>query len=44
VIVTGTTGGLGAYRTPPVWMKPGDMVEVEISGIGTLCNRVIQEE
>jgi 2-keto-4-pentenoate hydratase/2-oxohepta-3-ene-1,7-dioic acid hydratase in catechol pathway len=43
VIITGTTGGVGAYRKPPVWMKPGDVVEVEISGVGTLRNTVIQE-
>jgi 2-keto-4-pentenoate hydratase/2-oxohepta-3-ene-1,7-dioic acid hydratase in catechol pathway len=40
VIVTGTPGGVGAGRKPPVWMKPGDTVEVEISGIGTLRNPV----
>jgi 2-keto-4-pentenoate hydratase/2-oxohepta-3-ene-1,7-dioic acid hydratase in catechol pathway len=40
VIVTGTPGGVGAGRKPPVWMKPGDTVEVEITGIGTLRNRV----
>jgi 2-keto-4-pentenoate hydratase/2-oxohepta-3-ene-1,7-dioic acid hydratase in catechol pathway len=40
VIVTGTPGGVGAGRKPPVWMKPGDTVEVEISGIGTLRNSV----
>ncbi len=44
VISTGTTGGVGAYRTPPVWMKPGDTVEVEISGVGLLRNTVVQEE
>jgi 2-keto-4-pentenoate hydratase/2-oxohepta-3-ene-1,7-dioic acid hydratase in catechol pathway len=44
VIVTGTTGGVGAYRTPPLWMKPGDVVEVEISGIGTLRNPIVQED
>jgi 2-keto-4-pentenoate hydratase/2-oxohepta-3-ene-1,7-dioic acid hydratase in catechol pathway len=44
VIITGTTGGVGAYRTPPVWMKPGDVVEVDISGVGTLRNPVAQEE
>lgn len=43
VIVTGTTGGVGAYRTPPLWMKGGDVVEVEISGIGVLRNPVIDE-
>jgi 2-keto-4-pentenoate hydratase/2-oxohepta-3-ene-1,7-dioic acid hydratase in catechol pathway len=40
VIATGTPGGVGAGRKPPVWMKPGDTVEVEISGIGTLRNSV----
>ena len=43
VIITGTTGGVGAYRNPPVWMKPGDTVEVEITGVGTLRNPVAQE-
>ena len=43
VIVTGTPGGVGAKRTPPLWMRPGDTVEVEISGIGTLRNRVVAE-
>jgi 2-keto-4-pentenoate hydratase/2-oxohepta-3-ene-1,7-dioic acid hydratase in catechol pathway len=43
VIVTGTTGGVGAYRTPPLWMKPGDTVEVEIDGIGTLRNLIALE-
>ena len=40
VIATGTPGGVGAGRTPPLWMQPGDRVEVEISGIGTLSNEV----
>jgi 2-keto-4-pentenoate hydratase/2-oxohepta-3-ene-1,7-dioic acid hydratase in catechol pathway len=43
VIITGTTGGVGAYRTPPLWMKPGDTVEVEITGVGILRNPVAQE-
>ncbi len=43
IIVTGTTGGVGAYRTPPVWMKPGDLVEVEVTGIGVLRNPVVAE-
>ena len=43
VIATGTTGGVGAARTPPVWMKPGDLVEVEISGIGILANPIGQD-
>lgn len=41
VIVTGTPGGVGAFREPPVWMAPGDIVEVEISGIGLLSNSII---
>lgn len=43
VIITGTTGGVGAFRKPPVWMKHGDVVEVEISGIGVLRNPIIDE-
>lgn len=43
VIITGTTGGVGAFRQPPLWMKPGDVVEVEISSIGTLRNTVVDE-
>ena len=43
VVVTGTTGGVGAYRTPPVWMKEGDTVEVVISGIGILRNSITNE-
>jgi 2-keto-4-pentenoate hydratase/2-oxohepta-3-ene-1,7-dioic acid hydratase in catechol pathway len=43
VIATGTTGGVGAYQTPPLWMKPGDTIEVEISGIGVLRNPIVAE-
>lgn len=43
VILTGTAGGVGAFRTPPVWMKAGDVVEVEIEGIGTLRNPIVNE-
>lgn len=43
VIVTGTPGGVGAARKPPLWMKPGDTVEIEITSIGTLRNPVAQE-
>jgi len=43
VIIPGTTGGVGAFREPPLWMKAGDVVEVEISKIGTLRNRVVDE-
>ena len=40
VIVTGTPAGVGYARTPPVWMKAGDTIEVEIEGVGLLSNRV----
>jgi 2-keto-4-pentenoate hydratase/2-oxohepta-3-ene-1,7-dioic acid hydratase in catechol pathway len=43
VISTGTPGGVGSKRTPPVFLKAGDVVEVEISGVGTLVNPVIDE-
>jgi 2-keto-4-pentenoate hydratase/2-oxohepta-3-ene-1,7-dioic acid hydratase in catechol pathway len=43
VLVTGTPGGVGAKRTPPLWMKPGDVAEVEISGVGILRN-VVRDE
>lgn len=40
VIVSGTPGGVGVKRDPPIFMKPGDQVEVEIDGIGTLSNTI----
>ena len=40
VISTGTPEGVGAARTPPVWMKAGDRIEVEIANVGTLGNPV----
>jgi 2-keto-4-pentenoate hydratase/2-oxohepta-3-ene-1,7-dioic acid hydratase in catechol pathway len=43
VIVTGTPGGVGVKRVPPLWMKPGDVVEVEIEGIGVLRNGIADE-
>ena len=43
VIITGTPGGVGAARKPPVYMRPGDVFEVEIEGIGVLSN-VVQDE
>ena len=44
VIATGTPGGVGAKREPPVWMKAGDRIEIEIGKVGTLINRIIDEE
>jgi 2-keto-4-pentenoate hydratase/2-oxohepta-3-ene-1,7-dioic acid hydratase in catechol pathway len=43
VIVTGTPTGAGARFDPPRWLVPGDVVEVEVAGIGTLRNTVIDE-
>ena len=43
VIATGTPSGVGAARTPPIWLNPGDQVEVEIEDIGILANTVIRE-
>ena len=40
VIVTGTPGGVGAKRVPPVWMKPGDRVEIEVGKVGVLVNTI----
>jgi acylpyruvate hydrolase len=44
VIATGTPGGVGFARKPPVWLEPGDTIEVTIEGVGTIRNRVIAEE
>lgn len=43
VIVTGTPAGVGLARTPQLWMKPGDVCEVEIEGVGLLRNEVRDE-
>ncbi len=44
LILTGTPEGVGHARTPQVWMKPGDTVEVEIEGIGLLRNPIVAED
>jgi 2-keto-4-pentenoate hydratase/2-oxohepta-3-ene-1,7-dioic acid hydratase in catechol pathway len=44
VIVTGTPTGAGARFDPPVWLRPGDVIEVEAEGIGLLRNGVVDEE
>lgn len=44
VIATGTPGGVGAKRSPPLWMKSGDKVEVDIGPVGHLINRIIDED
>ena len=43
VIATGTPGGVGAARTPPLWLKAGDTVEVDIAGVGRLLSPVRDE-
>jgi 2-keto-4-pentenoate hydratase/2-oxohepta-3-ene-1,7-dioic acid hydratase in catechol pathway len=43
VIMTGTPDGVGFTRKPPVFLKPGDCVEVTIGGVGTLANTVVSE-
>jgi 2-keto-4-pentenoate hydratase/2-oxohepta-3-ene-1,7-dioic acid hydratase in catechol pathway len=43
VIVTGTPGGVGDKREPPLYMKAGDQVEVEITGVGLLRNSIVDE-
>ena len=41
IIATGTPGGVGDKREPPIYMKAGDVIEVEITGLGTLRNVVV---
>lgn len=43
IIATGTPEGVGHGRTPPLWMKAGDVLEVEISSIGTLRTKIVDE-
>lgn len=43
VIATGTPGGVGFKREPPVFLVPGDRIEVDISGVGLLANSVVDE-
>ena len=43
VIATGTPSGVGYARTPPVFLAPGDVVEVEVEGVGVLSNPVEDE-
>jgi len=43
VIATGTPGGVGFARNPPVWLQPGDVIEISIEGVGRIRNRVVAE-
>ena len=40
VLATGTPAGIGAFRTPPVWLKRGDTVRVEVTGMGSLVTHI----
>lgn len=40
LLVTGTPGGVGAARTPPRWLRPGDTIEVDLGPVGCLRNTV----
>lgn len=44
VIATGTPGGVGFARRPPVWLQPGDVIEVTIEDVGRIRNRVVAED
>lgn len=43
VIISGTPAGVGFARKPPIFMKDGDVVEVEVEGLGILRNKIIKE-
>jgi 2-keto-4-pentenoate hydratase/2-oxohepta-3-ene-1,7-dioic acid hydratase in catechol pathway len=44
VIATGTPGGVGFARQPPVWLLPGDVIEIAVEGVGVIRNRVVAED
>jgi 2-keto-4-pentenoate hydratase/2-oxohepta-3-ene-1,7-dioic acid hydratase in catechol pathway len=44
VIATGTPGGVGFARNPPVWLEPGDSIEVTVEGVGRIANQVVAED
>ena len=43
MIITGTPAGVGYARTPPVFMAPGDIIEIEVDGMGVLMNTIVDE-
>jgi 2-keto-4-pentenoate hydratase/2-oxohepta-3-ene-1,7-dioic acid hydratase in catechol pathway len=43
VIAMGTPAGVGFKRKPPIFLKPGDVVEVELEGVGVLRNQVVED-
>jgi 2-keto-4-pentenoate hydratase/2-oxohepta-3-ene-1,7-dioic acid hydratase in catechol pathway len=44
LIMTGTPSGVGAFMKPPTWLQDGDIVEIEISGIGQIRNKMVIEK
>jgi 2-keto-4-pentenoate hydratase/2-oxohepta-3-ene-1,7-dioic acid hydratase in catechol pathway len=42
LIITGTPAGVGAFRDPKVWLQPGDEITIEIDGLGTITNPVVE--
>jgi 2-keto-4-pentenoate hydratase/2-oxohepta-3-ene-1,7-dioic acid hydratase in catechol pathway len=44
IIATGTPGGVGEFRDPPVFLKPGDVITVEVEGVGRLRNPVVRRQ
>jgi 2-keto-4-pentenoate hydratase/2-oxohepta-3-ene-1,7-dioic acid hydratase in catechol pathway len=44
LIITGTPAGVGAFRTPQVWLQPGDEITIEIDGVGSITNPVTSAE
>jgi 5-carboxymethyl-2-hydroxymuconate isomerase len=42
IILTGTPAGVGAFRDPPIWLRPGDEVTIEIEGVGSITNPVTE--
>jgi 2-keto-4-pentenoate hydratase/2-oxohepta-3-ene-1,7-dioic acid hydratase in catechol pathway len=44
VIATGTPGGVGMGHEPPLWLVPGDVVEITVEGVGTIRNKVVAED
>jgi 2-keto-4-pentenoate hydratase/2-oxohepta-3-ene-1,7-dioic acid hydratase in catechol pathway len=43
LIITGTPAGVGAFRDPKVWMRPGDTITIEIDGLGSITNPIVAE-
>ncbi len=42
IIATGTPSGVGAFRTPPIWLKQGDTIDIEVEGLGQLSNSCVE--